>query len=510
MGSVHLRLMEQLGWSHSYLAQAHNKLTTTVYRLPDEIIAAIFYAYIYDMHYHGKPLQLEDIIYPIYDRLYTLMGVCSDWRRIALSRHAFWSLVPVQGYWCRKSQTAAIDKILERSAGSDLYLAGTVSFGQDQRLPKSIALYGSSICCVNIAEFTTDSFRNTVLGILKHGSPGKITDFSVHFENRWSREQSYLLPPNSLGHKLFCDIASSLRVLQLGNLQLHWTTHNFTSLLKVQLRNTVFEDPLEIENFLLAIASSSKLRKLQLISVKVATSRSSTSLQQADRRPGLPISFPSLQKVYLEGVHHDYIQPFLRSIMPGSHQTILNLPEEFASLYSGGQDNEQEIDRLAQQLKGLKIDTLMLTSPSFSDFKLYFMLKATPTIKSLFVSNHTFNQRTFHTMVRPVESSDPEFPKIHTLYLSDCIILPYRVHQLISFKQVMTSHGIQELGIGGRIWIHPPGEHEHLIRFHDPEYDNYMDLIKEWFKANVPKFKVVKSLDDLRDNAFRKAIWRLW
>ncbi|CAE6441867.1 unnamed protein product [Rhizoctonia solani] len=204
----------------------------------------------------------------------------------------------------------------------------------------------------------------------------------------------------------------------------------------------------------------------------------------------------------------------LHSIAPGSYRTVVNLTQQSHLYGPGGSASGPETEALALQLEGINIDILVLDRSTITNHDLRLILRAMPTIQTLYILERSIGSKTSQNLVRPIESSvgsdNVRFPKIHTLYLWDCYLNARDDPNLDKFKEMVISHGIQELGLRGGMATPMLVQSSPIVLFDDPEADQYTTPIKEWLRDNVPQFKMIKELNDLPHYNRQEKFWQLW
>ncbi|KAH7325467.1 hypothetical protein B0J17DRAFT_681479 [Rhizoctonia solani] len=506
MDVFYTHLTEQLARSRAYMAKARNKLAAITYRLPDEIIAAIF-----SFSMGGDPSQeelpLKDGIRSIYRRLYTLFAVCSNWLRIGLSTGALWSLIPVLEYESKGSRYSGIYLGLERFTSTNLYLAGDLSGQLDNDFLTSITHFGSRFRSLNLCGETYDTLKDTVACILRQATPGHLTDFSVCYRRCYPTPQpKYLFPPDSFEHIILMGVAVLLNTLRLSGFGLDWSTLRFTGLVQLRFQATQFKDASVMNAFLFAIASAPALHTLEMIDVY------SAPIWLPNEQPTPRVSLPSLRTLYLQDLDEEILLPVVHSIAPGPYQTILSFISGDGFVIRNHPEGESYYGWLSA-LRDSKIDTLMIFGGWTLGYELNSILGALPSIQSLYIGDYYLDEEMLRALVRPIEfdtySGNFNFPKIRVLYFWDCTFFLSDGSTLYSFKEVVTSHGIQELGLGGKMafseCISPQP-----VRFDDPDGDYYTAPIKKWLTDNVPKFKLINSPNELPGYGFQADVWKLW
>ncbi|KAJ1299595.1 hypothetical protein OPQ81_012016 [Rhizoctonia solani] len=500
--TLYAHLTQQVLQSRSLVARTRNKLAITIYRIPDEVLSNIFSLLIYSTN-REQALLPESSVWQIYRRLYSLMSVCSDWRRLCLSRGMYWSLIPMRRYKSDSSEWDHINRILERSQGSNLYLGGILGSDPDSALAlqNTLVRHGPRFRSLNIAGKNCDMLRGAAKSLLdqKH-----LTDFSICYLTEEATE--YLFPLESPEYASFKRHARTLKSLRLCGLDLDWGNIRLDSLTELKIQNLKPQRRYKIKDLLMAAASAPHLRHLHLS--RVSHTQEVISIPPSEEPSVPPIMLPSLQTIYLENIHKDLVVALLRLIAPGSYKTELHFTRA-SNFYAGDAFNHN-------WARGLNIDTLMITDWLIDGHHLQRFLKTMPTITTLYIANRILEEETFRALARPIKSSpagsDSGFPKLRALYINNSVLCISKESKLASFKEVITSHEIQELGIDGVMEL-PRGsnpESTGRFRFNLPDDDQHTAPIKEWLTNNVRKFIIPKTPEDMPYFDFQTCFWRLW
>ncbi|CAE6448347.1 unnamed protein product [Rhizoctonia solani] len=512
--SLHIGSTQQLAHTDLDPTNPQNELVLhrNVHDIPAEILLKIFSVFIYDPDPESqRVLAIDRVIQSIYQRLFTLIRVCSDWRGICLSKSAFWSLIPLLIRW-----QGAEKLCLERAGSSKLHLIGEFKYA-DPRLLEVITQYGPRIQTLDISGVNPTVVRETVASLLKHGASGCIANLSVRnyqasFRRDRFSESRTLFHPTSSQYASFNKFPDSLRQLRLCGFNLDWGRVHFSGLVELRLQELALEDNLMVTNLLLAVASASNLRSLKLIRMEVRRSIiiPDEELDQVASR--LPVSLPSLQSLFLQDIHRDLLLFILQSITPGPYRIIICFTESssfISQVLNGDPDQEDTLHIKTLELQDFNIDTLMISGNWLQGFKLHHMLKAMPSIKSLCVRGHTFTKVVLQALVRPPGSttngSDTDFPVIRRLHV---VNTDFHYLALDKLKEVVNSHSIRELRLGRVLALEPWNlEEEKMIRFEDPRDSRFTGPIKDWLQANVPNFAVVRRMRDIPDSEFQMHVW---
>ncbi|CAE6507598.1 unnamed protein product [Rhizoctonia solani] len=510
------RLMQQLIVSRLHLTRARNKLATTVHHLPEEILANIFSNVIYDSAVN-KSHPIEKCIRATYRRLHALVSVCTDWRKIGLSHSAFWSLIPFLWTEPQKCVYDAMNLSLDRAGSSGLYLAGTTGQNPNRGLLDFVAEHGPRFCAINFYGEAPGALRAIIINALKYSRPGHLTTLSVRCQARdnlrasdLTRPSENLFLPNSEEHIQVQYFASLLHTLRLSGLGLDWHTIQLSSLVELRVQEVSLADISTAGSLLLAAASAPGLRSLQLIAVNVHPE--STSLLRTDWEPRVTVSLPFLQSLYLQDLYMGLLQLILRSISPGLYKVAITNtlyqcfdPHMIEDTIDPGLESLEFPDR---NIHTLTLNSILYVEPDF-------FLKAMPTIKTLYIHTQKYPRSfrsTLEALVRPAGIIRTDtYAKLDVLYISGPLIHIFEESDLAIFKKVITSHGIQELGLRGPLAVQNMHMSDYSsVLFDNPNGGRYTAHILEWLKDNVPKVIFLNLQEDLPEPASRMDSWQLW
>lgn len=494
--------------SNYYLAQVGNNFppALTVYDIPEEILAHIFLTIINDVGPGNREEQpIKTTIRLSYRYLFTLSSVCSYWRRICLSRGSFWSLIPLYNEW--KDPDCIMNLCLERAGGSAIHLGGALGDIVDARLLDIIIKYGPRIRSLNSYGSHFDVLRNTVFSLLEHSNPGCLVSLSLHNYEITKDDHGYhhtwplLFPTNSPEQALFNTFAESLSTLRLGGFKLNWSQTRFSELVDLKIQHLSAEGLSEIADLLTAIASAPKLRTVLLVDIRLHAY--SIQTRPLDRPGALPVCHPSLELLYLKDTRWSLLSHIIRSFITGSYRTVINYTrKEYLARYPSDLTSLE-----TSPLQGYKIDTLMISRNWIQEHDvLRALLKAMPTIQTLYIARCEFTGGIFQALVRPSEvildSNETDYPIIYRLHV---ICATFKHTDLNRLKEVVTSHCIQELKLGGSMGESEPEqttimpELERFVRFEEPKDNERTAPIRKWLKNTVPKFSLVKNIKDILD-----------
>ncbi|CAE6507590.1 unnamed protein product, partial [Rhizoctonia solani] len=505
------RLMQQFSGSRSHLTRARNKLATSVYHLPDEILANIFFKFINDFD-PGKVQSVEQGIRSTYRRLYTLICVCADWRKLGLSHGAFWSLIPVP---YNQSSYNMAKLSLERASGAGLYLAGTI-YHADSTLLDFMAKHQPRFCAVNLSGKNSRPLCEIVASLLKHSVPGHLTGLSIQYQphdsDPWSPHPPMhcyaeeLFSPSSYEDAQIKEFVGSLLTLRLGGFKLDWRNMRFSRLVELRIQEVQLDDISMAENILLAAASSPTLRSLEFISVTIDDRP--LRLPRPDWNSRFTVSLSHLQSLRLQDLYKGLLRFILWSILPGSYKVILTY-----TIYDCiSRDSPIDASLDPVELPSLNIHTLILANV-YADL-LHFFLKSMPTLKRFYIRTYPELygfRKILQALVRPIgtkpDDDNANFAKLNVLYISGTSIDIFG-SDLAIFKDAITSHDIQELGMGGPLNSYALDGSNSLTN--DPNDDDNTASVKEWLRDTVPKVRYMETWEEFPELAFRRASWQLW
>ncbi|CAE6459262.1 unnamed protein product [Rhizoctonia solani] len=123
--TLYVSLDKQLPQSRWTLARTRNKLASSFYAIPEEVLAQIFRLVVCERN-NRELVDGETNIRGFYRRLYSLMEVCSFWNSVGSSQATLWSLVPLLNDrvgWLPEQPTKVS---LQRALGRELHLMARV------------------------------------------------------------------------------------------------------------------------------------------------------------------------------------------------------------------------------------------------------------------------------------------------------------------------------------------------------------------------------------------------
>ncbi|CAE6430505.1 unnamed protein product [Rhizoctonia solani] len=497
---------------HSFRTRERSQwaIPTTIYHLPDEILASIFTLVINDLDpEYTIGFGMEMVLRSTYQRLLALTVVCSDWRRICLSKGSLWSTVPVFNH--PKTTERALKTCLERSRGCDIYLAGRLGAHSEHVLLEVIPVQKHRIHTIDL-KIEGTKFLPTLSSILvtllvrAADIPRCLTNLFVRIAGPSARStrptpKTLLYGTDSVEHNIFDYLAPSLKGLRLSGFNLDWNEMRLSGLVELRVQDLYQVSRSMMDTLLYALSSAPKLQTVELIEISF---RSNPVLPpESVPEPSYTISLPSLQKLYMQDVDHEFLSVILQSIAPGPYRTIVhysNLRYVDRYRYHNGEREATGIN--LSQLGKFEVDTLVLSSSCFDYFR---TLGEVPTIQALYITNTTLSESALRALVRPEGCTKTSFPTIRRLYILNSAF----EHQFLDLlKAVVESHGIQELRIGTPDFAY--GDAESIpgwVLFEGPLHEKHTAPIISWLQNNVQKFVIVKRLKDLPDLNLVTEFW---
>ncbi|GAB1524357.1 hypothetical protein RhiTH_007510 [Rhizoctonia solani] len=354
-------------------------------------------------------------------------------------------------------------------------------------------------------------------------------------------EDDFIFPHDSPEHTSFAQFLGSLTAFRISNVLFHWDNIAFSSRL-VELRmqevNLGYDDAIIL--FLKALSSASQLRDLKIIAVDTFHGPSITT-----RVDTHSITFPNLQRLLLKELYFNTFQIIVSMISP-LHPLVLSFNCKITRINKLDDDDDDEVINLNPNfledaevdiqnadtnivgnnngpadpmelwdaLGPIQVETLRLPGTFTNDLppQIRKAMRAMPGLLTLEVDNVDFtaspDEHGQHchsdTLNRSNKfESDPEdpegkpFPALEKLRLTRVI-----VDDSTAFREMVTSHPLRELVIGGRIRLSDSDGKNTLKPIHEDS-----DLVR-WLRGVVPDVRVVDG--DYRLSGFYNDVWQLW
>ncbi|KAL5637371.1 hypothetical protein ACGC1H_003967 [Rhizoctonia solani] len=506
-------MQQQLFRSRSALARTRNRLASSLYRFPEEILSQIFMEVIHDHHPTSEgiaPLSMEDHLTYTYRGLHTLIRVCSVWRNVALRRAALWSTIPIlasafgsdSGYRMYRETELS----LQRAVGAGLDFAGVLDIGDYQKtklLPDYVPRFHTS----NLKSKYLRSIHNFLDMILESGIPPSLRELSIchtHDINCKSpeslpQESDYLSFYECHHRPTFQQLIRSVSALRVSGIPFHWQAITFsTNLVELRIQALTLGYESELNHLLKAVASATQLQKLSIISL--AAFPDPVGIESP-----MPISIelPNLQSLYVEDLYFNVLDWILTNITPGSHRLKLYLTDK--TLYIGNLDagsgvfEEDEVDSsdLCDLLGCTPVDTLMLHGNSgdhwVAEPVLRRILCSIPSLKTLMMSHWELDVENLAALER---RASRDFPRLQNLHITGA-----KIFDIAGLKKFIASHPIQNLDIGALLW-------KGYLFADDWDQLKPGDDLTKWLESRIQSVHLRKFGYEAPE--FKAAKWQLW
>ncbi|KDN47022.1 hypothetical protein RSAG8_03799, partial [Rhizoctonia solani AG-8 WAC10335] len=518
-------ISDQLFETRLTLEWTRKRLASPIHRLPEEMVSTIFMNVIFDFSHSDIPdsTLMEQNVYEVYRRLYQLLGVCSTWRGIIMTRGVFWSVIPmVENLSTRELGPFKLS--LKRAGGSNLHLvavADSESADISKNLTEILTEYSSRFYAINLSIRDPRILVDAVDKLLQEDNTGSLTKLSIRCVNAFNNQSwlpsddrdSYVFHHDDLRQILFTRLAGALRTFRINGVHFHWQATTFsTRLNELWIENITLGYDDAVVPFLQALSSASELRDLKIITVDTFCRRNSMAgTTEAPSR----VVFPNLQSLYIRDIYSNTLKSLLRMITPGSYHLTLFLRETSLqnNLYERDFDeieiNHPEfgmanLGELCKDLERVPVHTLMLSEHSafaidrLTAPTLQLLLEAMPALKTLKMHRWVFDEALWDCLKQPhsnqADLQERSFPALEYLQLSEATILTDE-----GFQDLVASHPLQQVVLGATIVI-------------DCSDDTTQKPLEEgnrmvgWLKDNVPNFRLVE--DRYCPPEFQPVRWR--
>lgn len=504
LDSIQRDMARQLVQSTSILAQTRNKLVSSIWQLPGELLSEIFFQVVYTAE--NKNRRMQDGVRAMYSNLHSLMAVCSVWRNITLTQAVLWETIPA----CDQHiNYRAIDLSLQRPGDRGLRLVTIlpkIRGSAPTRLVEKMANHTSRICALNVEGEYLGGISDMVTQLLLRGGvPSHFSELSIRFASNGyfpsERKTACVVHTKSPNQETFKILIGSLGILRLSRVQVQWEHIMFSNrLVELFIHKVKLGDSeLAMFTFLSAISSAIELRDLKMI--EVMADRDLTETTNLTMYPKMV--FPKLQTLLLHDLGFNVLEFFLLKIAPGSYHVTLGLTDNAVKIiYSNHTYDIAKVDDLTALLKGVKVDTLLLIR-QFPLFDAWLdglgarkLIQSTPNLQELIMNGWCFDSDFCNGLFPPqlssIERDEPEFLRLELLELTQT-----RISAQSAFKNMLTNISSNITVIGGCIQV---GEEDWA------ELEGSED-IADWLKCNVPGFRLV----DLKYIPIvMRAEWLLW
>ncbi|CAE7234064.1 unnamed protein product [Rhizoctonia solani] len=510
--TLHIKLSDELSQSQIILARIHNKMSSQLYSLPNEILLEIFLYVVYtpgpDEPYFP---EMKDAIKRIFWRLHCLMSVCSTWRNRVIELPELWTVIPIAEDKLGHPTPEAVSLALQRSQATPRYrvLHLAAALADNYHTPVTPLDYMGSpqYSTINIearSKSVIYPMYSLLRKVLKSQYNTLLLELSLHqhqsqqemYRLRGPREEEYLECRMSDQERIsLAELLGYLPVLRLRNINIHWNTIALSHLEYFHLQSVMLGDHNKLAEFLYMLRSAPKLQTLKLISVGALENPHMDHHSTQEK-----IALPRLESLVLADLSFNVLQYVLTSIAPGSHRTkvALTRKSEITTYNPEGEDSDVYWDEDGSEVGGeevlellerAKVDTLVYEadgseSPWISKGHLRRMLRSLPNLKSLVLSGWKWDLGDIRALERP--RSDKPFPSLSELHILDTYICEARY-----LPRIAASHSLQTLVLNRPEGM--DGDHEKITR---------------QLRRVVPNLRFVGQTDPLDE--FYHFSWRFW
>ncbi|CCO32575.1 hypothetical protein BN14_06637 [Rhizoctonia solani AG-1 IB] len=373
-------------------------------------------------------LAMANRVRTIYRRLYSVFGVCTQWRDLCLARPIFWKIVPMCDFpdssWCPLSAELSF----QRSGGQDLNIVmdgDPESFGRMKALD-GIEKHLARTRTLNFYSRAFTGLHDTFNLIMVYCVPEHMSqlslciassDYTVHREIFTSES---LNDRNSEFHNQVTRALSSLTSFRITEVRFDWKFVTFsTRLFELRLKSIRLAGSSEVTGFMNALSSASELRELTLIRILASADQGSVLPQ------GRPVVLPRLKSFYLEDSPQNFIMLILTSITPRSYRLTLFLSRRAVRNLLYDLDNSRANKKdLYPVLAGVPVHELRMSHDVIGYWTsrdgLHGLLESMPNLKILRLEYLELNKRLLQGLCPPQSSQDITFPKLQTIEFLHC------------------------------------------------------------------------------------------
>ncbi|CAE6500626.1 unnamed protein product [Rhizoctonia solani] len=508
----HTLMTQPLAQSLASVTRTRNKLVTSIYRIPPEVLGRIF-----DFAVNGSrsDLCMESAIADTCRCLHRILSVCSVWRKVGTAHAPLWTLVPIVVLnRLRIISMKSANLSLERAGRSNLRLAADIgdAFIIPMEFYAKLAGHGPRFRSANLCSSSPSTLQFILDSILETAVPGSLTELSLCIDvpRLNERHDSHYLFQHGGPSKqtAFERVFTNLRVLRLSNVLPRMGNAPLENLVELRIQEVVFGADTNLRAFLKALTTASQLETLDMISVEayevVVLPVSLHDLQ---------LSLPRLQTIFLEDLTYNVLRTVLSIVKPGAHRTVLSVSNLSLVTQRQGIRLDLDITALHNVFQLHNIDTLLLTElwcVHDRGFALRCLLSMLPTLTTIYLDEQYLDRASLVSLTRTPDIPET-FPRLRRIYISSCGIDD--IGDQIAFKEMLSSHPLEEIVLGGSFSevfeISEPGNGSNgdLEQVDIAGTDVRTISIKTWIQENVPKCKLLGQTEHFR---FKWNEWQLW
>ncbi|KAH7327661.1 hypothetical protein B0J17DRAFT_680507 [Rhizoctonia solani] len=500
----------------SSLMRTQSMSTSPLSRFPEEVLSEIFMIAVfgYENTETRQLPSMEEDVFGIYRHIYRISGVCSFWRSIMLARGAFWSVIPmITSRYTDEQKPFRL--ILPRARGSKLHLAATISPSVFPDFVEILAEYGPRFRTLNFRADSCFAIVDIIEALLQHESLTSLSELSFqvanesHLDHTLPSDSDYVFSRDSPLNPSLPTLLGMLSAFRISGANFHWDTMVSSSrLVALHIEDVTLGYDTIIVSFLHALSSASELQDLKIVSV--ATLHNSDATFDADAF--LPVTFPNLRSLYLHNLYFNTLECMLSMIVSPTYQVSLSVTCNCFMTHTEGGFDDNEVntedveshscDDLCRLLADIPVYTLTtiehcwLLGPT-----LHRLLSAAPALKTLKLDTWSFDVDVWKYLERSQTTEGhlrgSSLPALENLHLTSA-----RIFFIDGFKEMVASHPLQQLVIGGTLL---GARTDGSPGFRSFEENN--DLI-EWLKVTVPDVFLMDSKHHLLE--CYPNVWRLW
>ncbi|KAG8687403.1 hypothetical protein FRC11_007289 [Ceratobasidium sp. 423] len=508
----HTLMTQPLAQSLASVTRTRNKLVTSIYRIPPEVLGRIFELSINA----GSDLSMKSAIAVTCHCLHRILSVCSVWRKVGIAHAPLWTLVPIVVLDnSRMISMKSANLSLERASRSNLRLAADIGNAFISELHAILVGCGPRFRFINLRSSSPATLQYILNPIMETAVPGSLVELSLCVDTPHLSERPhshYLFQHDGPSRQAaFKSVLPNIRVLRFNNIHPRIGNAPLENLVELRIQEVGFGADTALRAFLKALATAPRLETLDILSVEayevVVLPASLHDFQ---------LSLPCLQTVFLEDLPCNVLQTVLSVIKPGAHRTVLSITK--ASLTTQHQGGRLNLDIMALRtvFQPHHIDTLVLTELWLVEGHagaLRSLLNMSPALTTIYFDEQYLDHASLVALTRrsDVPESQLYLPNLRRIYISSCGIDD--IGDQTTFKDMLSSHPLEELVLGGSFsevgQIIEPGNasngNPERVDIAGPDVRTIS--IKTWLQENVPKFKLLGRTEHFR---FKSTNWQLW
>ncbi|KAL5637331.1 hypothetical protein ACGC1H_001093 [Rhizoctonia solani] len=510
--TFHVKLEQHITRARSTLADTQNKINSPIYRVPREILFEIFAHVVYTPdiplgHYH---YPMTNTLIDNYHAVYRLLGVCSVWRTIILTRGSFWSMVPVMDPAIAlypgslKRHPCSTSLSLERAGGGDLHLAVAL-LDPATNNTNDLTQFAPRFRTINVM-CKSHSVIHRILDYFRdYDSSSRLTDLSVCLKsqgfNEVPQENDYVFPSGSPKQLLFERLVKSLSVLRVRGAMFHLDTAlSYSQLTEIHLQELTLGQDSKFVKILVALSSMPCLHHLKLISIKTFPENELVPITFINSS----VSLPGLQTLFIQDLYANTLHLLLSFISSHTHHTTLYLTEKCLQVQhpeepqAGVIDIQELVEIRALSYVNVLIVRCNLKYPMSTD-SFRRVIASMTNLETLQITGGHFDAEYCEAITRPQNLGSRLFPQLKHMHIYSATI-----DKIDSFKAMMASYfeSLEWIIFGGGMEKDTYGELEW-------ESFEEEDEAIVWLAHNVQKFELVNWGFEPPESLDRPE-WQLW